>query len=118
MSFLHAQSGAETLVVVRREHEVAIVLLNVVQETSDTGLRLISVMRDELLRSSAPIPAASATTPTIPYRPPTRPATACMRWAATRCTAIRWPARCLPTTCPPGSMRSGPSQTKPPLRVE
>ena len=48
VEFLHAHSGAEALDVLRREAEVAVVLLDVVMETPDAGLRIVSAIREEL----------------------------------------------------------------------
>lgn len=48
VAFLHAHSGAEALAVLRREQDVAVVLLDVVMETPDAGLRIVSAIREEL----------------------------------------------------------------------
>ncbi len=48
VEFLHAHSGAEALSVLRREQDIAVVLLDVVMETPDAGLRIVSAIREEL----------------------------------------------------------------------
>ncbi|TVO63129.1 bifunctional diguanylate cyclase/phosphodiesterase [Denitromonas ohlonensis] len=48
VEFLHAHSGAEALAVLRREQDIAVLLLDVVMETPDAGLRIVSAIRDEL----------------------------------------------------------------------
>lgn len=48
LSFLHAYSGDEALTVLRNNPDVALVLLDVIMETSDAGLRVARQIRDEL----------------------------------------------------------------------
>ncbi len=48
LHLLHAHSAAEALVVLRREHDVAVVLLDVVMETDNAGLVTVGAIRGEL----------------------------------------------------------------------
>lgn len=48
LSFLHAYSGAEALNILRQTPDIALVLLDVIMETQDAGLRLVRQIRDEL----------------------------------------------------------------------
>ena len=48
LSFLHAYSGEEALTVLRANPDVALVLLDVIMETSDAGLRVARQIRDTL----------------------------------------------------------------------
>jgi CheY-like chemotaxis protein len=48
LSFLHAYSGEEALATLRNNTDVALVLLDVIMETSDAGLRVANQIRDEL----------------------------------------------------------------------
>jgi CheY-like chemotaxis protein len=48
LSFLHAYSGAEALTLLGSTPDVAMVLLDVIMETDDAGLRLIKQIRNEL----------------------------------------------------------------------
>ena len=48
LSFLHARSAAEAEALLRQEDDIAVVLLDVVMETEDAGLRLVRFLRDEL----------------------------------------------------------------------
>lgn len=48
LSFLHAYSGAEALATLRSNDDVALVLLDVIMETSDAGLQVATRIRDEL----------------------------------------------------------------------
>lgn len=48
LSFLHAYSGDEALTVLRNNPDVALVLLDVIMESSDAGLRVARQIRDEL----------------------------------------------------------------------
>jgi len=48
LSFLHAYSGEEAIAVLRGTPDVALVLLDVIMETSDAGLRVARQIRDEL----------------------------------------------------------------------
>src|SRR5471032_1670232 len=48
LSFLHAYSGEEAIAVLRANPDVALVLLDVIMETSDAGLRVARQIRDTL----------------------------------------------------------------------
>ncbi len=48
LSFLHAYSGEEALTTLRNNPDVALVLLDVIMETSDAGLRVATQIRSEL----------------------------------------------------------------------
>jgi PAS domain S-box-containing protein len=48
LSFLHAYSGEEALTVLRNNPDIALVLLDVIMETSDAGLRVARQIRDTL----------------------------------------------------------------------
>lgn len=48
LSFLHAYSGAEALAMLRNTPDIALVLLDVIMETPDAGLRVARQIRDEL----------------------------------------------------------------------
>ncbi len=48
LAFLHAHSGAEAREILRRSADVAVILLDVVMEEEDTGLRMVQVIREEL----------------------------------------------------------------------
>jgi CheY-like chemotaxis protein len=48
LSFLHAYSGGEALAVLRNNPDVALVLLDVIMETSEAGLKVARQIRDEL----------------------------------------------------------------------
>jgi CheY-like chemotaxis protein len=48
LSFLHAYSGEEALTTLRNNPDVALVLLDVIMETSDAGLRVANQIRCEL----------------------------------------------------------------------
>ena len=48
LSFLHAYSAAEAFEVLRREPDIAVVLLDVVMESADAGLALVRRIRHEL----------------------------------------------------------------------
>ncbi len=48
LSFLHAYSGEEALAVLRSHDDVALVLLDVIMETADAGLKVARRIRDEL----------------------------------------------------------------------
>ncbi|MCB1768966.1 MAG: DUF3369 domain-containing protein, partial [Candidatus Competibacteraceae bacterium] len=48
LQFLHAYSGVEALQLLRREPHVAVILLDVVMETEDIGLRIVQAIREEL----------------------------------------------------------------------
>jgi len=48
LSFLHAYSGEEALTTLRNNPDVALVLLDVIMETSDAGLRVANQIRNEL----------------------------------------------------------------------
>ncbi|GAB1409327.1 response regulator [Desulfovibrionales bacterium] len=47
-SFLHAYSGAEARALLSAEQDIAIILLDVVMETDDSGLQLVHFIRQEL----------------------------------------------------------------------
>ena len=48
LRFLHAHSGAEALQLLRQVSQVAVILLDVVMETEDAGLRVVQAIREEL----------------------------------------------------------------------
>ena len=48
LSFLHAYSGEEALTMLRTNPDIALVLLDVIMETSDAGLRVARQIRDTL----------------------------------------------------------------------
>ncbi|MRV74258.1 response regulator [Duganella sp. FT92W] len=48
LSFLHAYSGDEALTVLRNNPDVALVLLDVIMETSEAGLKVARQIRDDL----------------------------------------------------------------------
>lgn len=48
LSFLHAYSGEEAIAVLRGTPDIALVLLDVIMETSDAGLRVARQIREEL----------------------------------------------------------------------
>ncbi|SFL58577.1 PAS domain-containing protein [Rugamonas rubra] len=48
LCFLHAYSGDEALTILRHSADVALVLLDVIMETSDAGLRVARQIREEL----------------------------------------------------------------------
>ena len=48
LKFLHAHSGAEARAVLQSNRDVALILLDVVMEADDTGLRLVREIREEL----------------------------------------------------------------------
>lgn len=48
LEFLHAYSAAEATEVLRRERDIAVVMLDVVMERQDAGLALVKVIRDDL----------------------------------------------------------------------
>ena len=48
LEFLHAYSAAEATEVLRRERDIAVVMLDVVMERQDAGLALVIVIRDDL----------------------------------------------------------------------
>jgi len=50
IEYLHAYSGAEALEKLRDNDDIAVMLLDVVMETSDAGLRIVKVVREELKR--------------------------------------------------------------------
>jgi diguanylate cyclase (GGDEF)-like protein len=55
LSFLHAHSAAEGIDVLRNHHDVAVILLDVVMESDEAGLRMVQVIRNELYLKSARI---------------------------------------------------------------
>src|SRR4051794_40508871 len=48
LSFLHAHSAAEALQILEQHDDVAIILLDVVMESDDSGLRLVREIRGRL----------------------------------------------------------------------
>ncbi|HEX7640684.1 MAG TPA: response regulator [Burkholderiaceae bacterium] len=48
LRFLHAHSGAEARAILSRNRDIALVLLDVVMEADDSGLRLVREIREEL----------------------------------------------------------------------
>ncbi|MEZ5584772.1 MAG: DUF3369 domain-containing protein, partial [Candidatus Competibacteraceae bacterium] len=48
LEFLHAYSGSEALQLLRQKAHVAVILLDVVMETEDAGLRIVRAIREEL----------------------------------------------------------------------
>jgi signal transduction histidine kinase len=48
LKFLHAHSGAEARTILAGNRDIALVLLDVVMETDDSGLRLVREIREEL----------------------------------------------------------------------
>ncbi|WP_341971309.1 EAL domain-containing protein [Roseateles sp. PN1] len=52
LTFVHARSAAEARYVLAHEHDLAVVLLDVVMETEDSGLQLVRYIRDELQLAS------------------------------------------------------------------
>jgi CheY-like chemotaxis protein len=48
LCFLHAYSGEEALQMLRQHDDIALVLLDVIMETTDAGLRVATRIRDEL----------------------------------------------------------------------
>ena len=53
LMFLHAYSSVEAIDLLKREHDIAVILLDVVMESEDAGLRLVKIIRQDLnLRES------------------------------------------------------------------
>jgi diguanylate cyclase (GGDEF)-like protein len=50
LEFLHAYSAAEAMALLEREHDIAVILLDVVMEQADAGLNLVRHVRDTLGR--------------------------------------------------------------------
>ena len=48
LAFLHAYSAADAFALLQREHDIAVILLDVVMEQADAGLQLVRRIRDEL----------------------------------------------------------------------
>jgi len=48
LQFLHAYSGQEAREILTRHQDIAVILLDVVMETDDSGLRLVRFIREEL----------------------------------------------------------------------
>ena len=48
LMFLHAYSSAEAVELLKHEHDIAVILLDVVMESEDAGLRLVRRVREEL----------------------------------------------------------------------
>ena len=55
MRFMHARSAAEAMDLLRHEPELAVVLLDVVMESEDSGLRLVRFIREDLQRRAVRI---------------------------------------------------------------
>ncbi|HRE16247.1 MAG TPA: DUF3369 domain-containing protein [Rhodocyclaceae bacterium] len=55
LHFLHAYNGDEAFAILQQDPEVAVVLLDVVMETEDAGLRTVGRIRDELGQKSVRI---------------------------------------------------------------
>ena len=55
LQFLHAYSGLEARDMLRRESNIAVILLDVVMESEDSGLNLVHYIRDELKDSDVRI---------------------------------------------------------------
>lgn len=55
LQFLHAYSGAEAKTILAQEQDIAIILLDVVMETDDSGLKLVHYIRHELQNLSVRI---------------------------------------------------------------
>ena len=47
LALLHAHSGAEALVMLRQQPDIAVILLDVVMESDDAGLRLVEAIRSD-----------------------------------------------------------------------
>ncbi|EXI70728.1 MAG: Bacteriophytochrome cph2 [Candidatus Accumulibacter sp. SK-11] len=47
LALLHARSGAEALVVLRQQPDIAVILLDVVMESDDAGLQLVDAIRSD-----------------------------------------------------------------------
>ncbi len=48
LKFLHAYAGSAALEILRRETDIAVILLDVVMESNDAGLRIIPIIREQL----------------------------------------------------------------------
>ena len=55
IALLHAYSGEEAVSLVRETPELAVILMDVVMEADDAGLRAVRTIRDELLRTDVRI---------------------------------------------------------------
>jgi diguanylate cyclase (GGDEF)-like protein len=55
LEFLHAYSAAEAVQVLREQKHIAVILLDVVMETDDSGLQLVRIIRKELGNTEARI---------------------------------------------------------------
>jgi diguanylate cyclase (GGDEF)-like protein len=55
LEFAHAYSAAETLALLRQEADIAVILLDVVMESDDAGLRIVETIRQELGMADARI---------------------------------------------------------------
>ena len=55
LSFLHAHSATEGIEVLRNHRDVAVILLDVVMESDEAGLRMVEVIRNELYLQSVRI---------------------------------------------------------------
>jgi len=52
ITFLHAYSGEEAIALIEKTPDIALVLLDVVMESDDAGLKTVKAIRDELKNSS------------------------------------------------------------------
>lgn len=55
LAFVHAYTAIEARDILSRESDIAVILLDVVMESEDAGLRLVRTIRDELRNSSSRI---------------------------------------------------------------
>ncbi|WP_372770661.1 DUF3369 domain-containing protein [Pseudoalteromonas sp.] len=55
LDFLSVYSGAEAKILLREHHDIAVILLDVVMETDDAGLKLVNFIRKELGNSDTRI---------------------------------------------------------------
>ena len=70
----HAHSASEALSILRDSgHDIAVILLDVVMETDDAGLRVVRVIREELGLAQTRQTIASQSVPTITLSASERP---------------------------------------------
>ncbi len=55
LQFLHAYSAAEAVQILQDQHEIAVILLDVVMESEDAGLKLVQIIRNDLQISESRI---------------------------------------------------------------
>ena len=55
LSFIHAYTAAEAQRILSRESDIAVILLDVVMESEDAGLKLVRIIREDLGNSSSRI---------------------------------------------------------------